>query len=223
MRFLKDRWLYTPYFESFSPRLREGASFLDVGCGLGQEIRFLIADHGINPSHLYGFDLEPSFIDLGFELFRDRDRLSENFFATDVLNPERNARLSELKGNIDLIQVSQVLHVFDWDDMIKAVTNLVALLKPKPGCMIAGNQLGSDNPGSYEISKDCVPFGRSYRHNEASMKRFWQRVGELTNTEWDFACKEIYSEAVHKSRQAWWAKNDPGMNMIWFCATLLNP
>ena len=208
-----------PYFDQFLPRLRDGAVFLDVGCCFGQELRFLIHKYGVSPAQMYGFDLDGGLVELGYDLFNDRDRLRAHLFAADVLKLEESHELGELRSGVDLIQASQALHVFDLDDMVQAAKNLVALSRTQPGSIIAGNQMGSHNPGSYEMLKSCTCTGRMYRHNEESMERFWQRVGQETGTRWKVVCKEIYSEAVVKSRNAWWA--DPGMFMIWFSAVRL--
>ena len=60
------------YIEVFE-RLRAGATFCDVGCCFGQEIRHLVFYGGIDFTQLYGFDLEQEFVEMGYELFRDRE------------------------------------------------------------------------------------------------------------------------------------------------------
>ncbi|KIX03758.1 uncharacterized protein Z518_07311 [Rhinocladiella mackenziei CBS 650.93] len=220
-RFLTDRWAVLPYSKDFLSKLREGAALLDVGCGLGQELRYLIVNHAISPSQLYGFDLEPGLINLGYELFRDRDRAGAmTLFAADLIG-DANPELDGIKGRMDLIQVSQVLHIYDYDDMFEAAKRLIALVKPQSGSMIAGNQVGSLNAGSYELKSEFAPTGFHYRHNIKSMEDFWNKLGQATDSEWKVECGPIQSNAVEEARSTRFARGDTGMTMIWFCATRL--
>ena len=66
---------------------------LDIGCGLGQELRFLATD-GINTTELYGMDTTSDLWDAGAELFRDRDRFG--FLKCDVMDPDLGVKLGAL-------------------------------------------------------------------------------------------------------------------------------
>ncbi|KAI9656919.1 MAG: hypothetical protein M1831_004467 [Alyxoria varia] len=219
VRFLGNRWPSMPYLEqSFLPRLRDGATLLDVGCGFGQDIRFLTFEYGVDSSQLFATDIATGLMDLGYDLFRDRDRIEATFFTADLLDPGNSLTFNRLKGTFDLIQASQFFHCWDWDDQVTVAKN-VATLSYGPGSQISGTQVGSKNAGTYAILKSCAVSGAHYRHSEESWKRFWKQVGDETDTEWDVEYHEIYSQAVEASRTAWWAKNDPGMTMFWYSAT----
>ena len=127
MRFLTHNLSLLPFYTTVLEHTRSGETFLDAGCCFGHEIRYLVQD-GVHSSQLYGFDLEPDFIELGYHLFRDRDRLQAIFVSGDILAeptmPE-GQELARLQGQIDIVFASSFLHVWDWDDMIKAAKSLV--------------------------------------------------------------------------------------------------
>ncbi|KIW55264.1 hypothetical protein PV05_07556 [Exophiala xenobiotica] len=247
IRFLGDRWSKIPYGPRFLARLKSDANitFLDVGCGFGQELRFLITEHGVHPSQLFGFDLEPGLIDVGYELFRDGDggkagtgdnssagadagtgamtMFGANIFDDDSdadnNNNKANTNLDTIRGKMDMIQASHVLHMFDYDQQFDAARRLIGLAKPTPGSMIAGSQVGSRNPGSYVFDIDLAPTRSHYRHDERTMREFWTKLGHETGSAWDVQCGEIHNKTVEESRGTKFAQGDQGMMIIWFCAT----
>lgn len=210
-----------PYLEqSFLPRLRQGARLLDVGCGFGQDLRFLIFEYGIDSSQLYGTDIEAGLLELGYDLFCDRDKTKATYFAADLLDPAKSAAFTDMTGTLDLIQASQFFHCWDWKEQVIVASNVVAL-SAGPGATISGTQVGSKDAATYEILKSCAVSGFHYRHSADSWKRFWEEVGDETGTQWDVQYHEIFSQAVEASRTAWWARNDPGMTMFWYSVTRL--
>ena len=201
------------------PRLRSGATFLDAGCCFAQELRFLVFKEGIPGIQLYGFDLEPSFIDLGYELFRDKAKLGATMLSGDVLAapaaPEAKD-LTSLEGKMDIVHAASLLHCWGWDEMIMAAKRLVSFTVKQPGSIIVGNQMGSLDAGQYPM-----PTGKgfNYRHNVQSMERFWSQVGRETDTSWKVVSQLFLPPVVMENSQHSWAKADPNLRMIWFCAT----
>ena len=57
--------------------------FLDLGCCVGQDIRLLAHAH-VPGYRLVGADLEASFVELGYDLFRDREKLGAQFLFGDI-------------------------------------------------------------------------------------------------------------------------------------------
>ena len=222
-RFLEWNFPRLPYLAAFLSRLQTGAKFLDVGCGFGQDLRFLHHFEHIPAHQLYGFDLVPTLVNISFDLFQDQARFGSTIFSADLMRPsfsEAHTELDKLRGKCDLIQLSQVLHHFDWDNSFEATKRVVSLATPEPGTIIAGTQMGSRNPGSYAMpSRTSAGTGKNYRHNADSMKRFWDQVGAETDSEWKVECQEIYSAAGKDNKDEWWLKNDPGVCMICFSAT----
>ncbi|KAJ1556188.1 hypothetical protein HK405_005505, partial [Cladochytrium tenue] len=78
-----------PTFQEMQSRLSAPGStetFLDLGCQLGLTVR-LMAVAGVDQNRLFGTDLEPRFLDLGYDLFKDRGR-GATYVAGDILKKE---------------------------------------------------------------------------------------------------------------------------------------
>ena len=72
--FLKVRLADSPLYPTIIDRLRSGESLLELGCGLGQEIRRMVVD-GAPSENISGADLQQPFIEYGYGLFNDRATL----------------------------------------------------------------------------------------------------------------------------------------------------
>ena len=193
---------------------------MDAGCCFGQEIRFLAYNEGIPSTQLYGFDLEPAFIDIGYELFCDRDKLQAHLLSGDVLaTASEGEELAAVEAKMDIVHAASLLHSWGWDDMITAMKRLISLTRKQAGSMVIGNQMGSLDAGQY-----AMPTGKgfNYRHNVESMYKFWRQVGEETGTRWNVEAGMFLPAVVKENLQHSWAKSDPNMRMIWFCATRLD-
>ena len=146
---------------------------------LGQVIRQLAAD-GVPGSRLYGTDLHASFLEIGFELFRDRDTLGATFAAGDMLAPADPA-LAPLRGKATIVHASNFLHLFAWDGQVTAGKRMVGFLRDgTKDAMIFGGQIGSVKAGEF------APAGRGkrYWHDAESFQRLWDEIGAATGTAW---------------------------------------
>lgn len=218
VRFLEFTLPKLPYWSRILPRLQAGASFVDAGCCFGQEIRFLVFNEGIPATQLYGFDLEPAFIDLSYDLFLDRDKLHAQMLSGDVLADSMapdGKSLQTIEGKMDILHAASLLHSWGWDDMITATKRLISLTRKLPGSMIIGNQMGSLDAGQYPM-----PTGKgfNFRHNVDSMEKFWTQVGEETGSSWKVESELFLPQVVKENMEHSWAKADPNLRMIWFCA-----
>lgn len=219
VRFLDYTIPRHPYYAPTVARLRAGATFLDAGCCFGQELRFLVHEEKIPGEQLYGFDLERAFLEMGYELFKDKDHLGATMFTGDLLADPSAPEAKDLnahEGKMDIVHAASVLHCWAWDDMVRAAKRLVPLTKPQPGSMIIGNQMGSLDAGEYPMPTGK---GYNYRHDEASMARFWERVGVETGSRWKVESGLFLPAVVKENLQQSWAKSDPGLRMIWFIVT----
>lgn len=133
--------------------------YLDLGCAFAQDIRRLIAD-GVDSSKCYGSDLRLDFIELGYELFRDKDTLKSRFIAADVF--DASGPLTDIEGTVDIIGASSFFHLFNWDEQKKVALRVASLMKPQKGSLLVGRQVGHDEPGEAPRRNRQ---GSRYRHN----------------------------------------------------------
>ncbi|KAI0969657.1 hypothetical protein F4678DRAFT_439611 [Xylaria arbuscula] len=154
---------------------------LDVGCCVGQVLRKLAFD-GVDSSRLYGTDVEPRFLDIGFDLFRDRDKFQGEFIIGDMLKQgEDDERLDVLDGKMSFIHATSFFHLFTWDDQVRVAIRMVRFLQSdRRDVMIFGRQVGTTLPrDNGRAGSDKV-----YLHNADSWQRLWDKVGERTETTW---------------------------------------
>ena len=156
------------------------ATLLDLGCCFAQDIRKLVSD-GAAAENLHACDLEYGFIDLGYELFADRDTLKSHFFAADIFG--ESGKLSEIKEMFDFIHVGSFLHLFSQDDQIRACKRIIKLMKPREGSTLFGRQLG--NLKATEAPTLFGSGGTLYLHEPHSFEHMWQVVGDETGTRWN--------------------------------------
>lgn len=194
--------------------MHDGQSLLDVGCCFGQDIRKLVAD-GAPAGNLIGTDLHQEFLDLGYELFRDRETLTSRFFAGNILADEKS--YESLDGKLDIIHVASFFHLFSLPTQIQIAKRLVKLLRPVSGSLILGRQTGNLNPGDYTHG-DKAQKGM-WRHDVHSWEEMWATVGRETGTEWRVEASLAGTYGFIKSERAgtgWRDKGDRGLRFeIW--------
>ncbi|KAL4791710.1 hypothetical protein BDV19DRAFT_401050 [Aspergillus venezuelensis] len=170
MRFLSFHIKRHPLYERVLEYLRNNpsAGLLDAGCCVGQELRFL-ANQGIPGSQLFGLDLEQPFINLGYRLFKDKDRLDATFVLGNLMEDDDTEALTNtLGGKTDIVFASSLLHLWEYGTQLKVALRLVHLLRDQPGIMIVGRQMGSVLAGEYPLAG--FRNGTTYRHNPLSIK-----------------------------------------------------
>ncbi|KAI9704017.1 MAG: hypothetical protein M1820_005638 [Bogoriella megaspora] len=178
--FLDIRLVRLPIYSEILDRLRQGQKLIDMGCCFGQELRQLVHS-GVDSSQLYGTDLRQDFMDMGYELFLDRETLKSKFIASNMLD-ESATSLNELDGQIDIIHASLFFHLFTWDQQVVILKRCVKLLKPQPGSLIVGGMAGDIEPQERWNRQGT---GKHFRHNEESWAKLWKEVGEATGTKWE--------------------------------------
>jgi len=188
-RFLNFGIRNLPQYSEVLQRLKGGQSFLDIGCCFGQDIRRLVAD-GAPSENTYGSDLHMEFIELGYDLFLDKEMLKTKFIAGDVFDPD--ASIKQLDGKIDIIHAASFFHLFNWDGQVKIAKRFVSLLNPEAGVLVIGRLMANIEAGEYSFSKTV------YRHNDESFKRMWKLVGDETGTNWQVDARISESELLKK-------------------------
>ncbi|OTB09385.1 hypothetical protein M426DRAFT_70672 [Hypoxylon sp. CI-4A] len=199
-RFLSLKFTLDPRYQVALSRLCAPASkatFLDVGCCIGQVLRQLSVD-GVDSSRLYGVDLEPRFLQIGYDLFQDEEKFNATFVAGDMLSQsepsDSDELLSMLHGKINIIHATSFFHLFTWDDQIKAAWRMVQFLDPNDAdVMIFGRHVGTTTPGDREGSRGS----KKFLHDASSWQELWDEVGRLTGTAWRTEVNEIEESGIH--------------------------
>ncbi|KAI1387133.1 uncharacterized protein F4822DRAFT_274999 [Hypoxylon trugodes] len=200
-RFLSLKFTLDPRYQITLSRLlapKSEATFLDVGCCVGQVLRQLAFD-GVDSSRLYGTDLEPRFLEAGYDLFKDRNKFKATLVAGDMLsqdgeNGEGDERLKILDGKMSIIHATSFFHLFTWENQVRAALRMVRFLNPNdPDVMIFGRHVGTTTPGNNEGARGS----KRYLHNAASWQDLWDEVGRLTGTTWRTEVEEIDEPGMH--------------------------
>ncbi|KAL7917927.1 hypothetical protein ACQKWADRAFT_305503 [Trichoderma austrokoningii] len=200
-RFLDLIMMTTVVYQEVLERVKNGEKFMDLGCCFGQEIRQLVHD-GAPSVNTYGSDLWGDFLSIGYELFKDKDRLQTTFIAADIFDD--SSPLVELTGKMNIIYVGDFFHLFSLEEQEKAAARVAQLLAPQPGSLIVGRQSGS------EVAGECSRAGdtsgkRHFQHNPQSWKELWERIGERTGTTWSAdvdLCPEFKFKSVPEDKSS---------------------
>lgn len=179
-RFLElDLSSYPLYKTHVLPSLRPGsqtdAIFLDLGTCLGQDIRKLVYD-GADPTRLYGSDIVAEYIDSGYELFKDEEKIPrDNFICpADLFDTSQENQLRKLYDKVDILHATAVFHLFSGERQAEVARQCLRLVKKNPGSrsLILGGQAGNVEAQESE-RKDGT---KMYRHNGESWKKLWQQI-----------------------------------------------
>ena len=152
-------------------RLRRGQSLLDLGCCFGQDLRKAAFDAGTS-ANLHGADLESHFLDLGYELFRDRDSFDAKLRPGNVFD---ESFLADWYGTMDMIYLGSFLHLFSRMQQQQIVAKLVLLLRPGPGALVFGRNLGAEKGGEYRM--EALGWDL-YRHSDETIKELWDKEAD---------------------------------------------
>ncbi|KAG9309619.1 hypothetical protein JVU11DRAFT_10281 [Chiua virens] len=169
---------------------------LDMGCCMGTDLRYL-AHSGYPASSLIGCDLRQAYIDLGYELYADRET-SVPFFSADIFEMTPCAfpfdalsdndqiapslrdvrRLDELRGRVKYIYAGSLFHLFDEGTQEAIARRLATLLDVTPGSesgptLIFGQHVGKAVEG---VREDFMGRTGRFAHSPASWERLWRRI-----------------------------------------------
>lgn len=195
----------TPSYQNIISRLKSGASILDLGCCVAQDLRKLAHD-GAPSTNMYGADLHGKFLSLGYDLFLDKHTLGAKFIEADVF--DLDGPLKDLEGRMDIIQIGLFLHIFDLEGQIKACERIVKLGRAVKGTLIVGQQTGKQVAGNQARGK-----GVAFKHNMESFKDMWRVVGERTGTRWEVRATLDDRLGVTEKKESW---DDPSIKRLTF-------
>lgn len=173
-----------PYYPTLLERIRNGDKCLDLGCGLGQNVRQIVYECGPS-SHIFGSDLSRDLIECGYDYFLDKKALETQFFTGDLLN-EKSSDFRSFEGSYDMIFASCLYHLWSWDVQLKASIASAKLLKPEAGAVIFGWQVGASRAKEIhrDLDKTRAEHTTMFRHDKNSLTKLWDLVGEKTGTKW---------------------------------------
>jgi SAM-dependent methyltransferase len=115
-----------PMYATVCDRLksRTNATLLDLGCGIGQDLRKLVRD-GVPGHQLIGYDLEPAFFSVGYEVFKDRLHLKSTFIAGDFLAAADDEMHVQRRVTYDFIHAADFFHLWSWAKQIRVSTRRI--------------------------------------------------------------------------------------------------
>lgn len=161
-------------------RLQAGATFLDIGCCLGQDIRKLVFD-GVPAENVAGAELRQGYIDLGYDLFRDRETLVSKMYQANLLDGPTVEPWPQLEGRFDVVNFSMVLHVFTREEQVTMFERGIKVLKTgEVGTTILGMACGAEEP-----SEDMWHGKAVMIHNPETFKKLIKEVEDKTGTKWE--------------------------------------
>ena len=137
---------------------------------------------GAPSANMIGVDIVNHW-EVGFEMFNDRDRFRAKYVEADILQTHNVPMLLALRGKVDIINVSAVLHQWLYEGQLQAAEELVKF--SKAGTVIIGYQIGEIVAREFFLGPAKV-----YRHNAESFKKFWEEVGRETGTRWTCEAEE---------------------------------
>lgn len=178
-----------PYYTDVVTRVKDGACILDVGCCFGQDLRYLAAD-GAPTQNMYASDIVPGFWDIGYDLYRDSERMEASFLDADILD-SASPHIA-LSGKVDILLANQVFHLFDWERQVQAGKNMVLL--SRPGTWIVGYQIGSELGRAAPVkittggAAGAAGGGSKFFHNSNTWRDLWGQIQLETGTEWIVTC-----------------------------------
>jgi len=134
----------------------------------------------VSKENIIGLELEKQFVEIGYEMFLDRDRLPNNFIIADSLKEEG---LPFDDFSFDIIYCGSVFHLLTESQGQRLSLNSFKALKK--GGVLFGRTLGSGREVPYVfndvLTKDTQLL---YLHTANSMKKFLENsgFGEVTVT-----------------------------------------
>ncbi|KAJ5182340.1 hypothetical protein N7449_012487, partial [Penicillium cf. viridicatum] len=215
---------HLPFYPRVLARLQDHASagFLDAGCCVGQELRYLVHRAKISVRSLYGFDLEAGFFDLGYKIFRDDAKFPATLVPADLGTKdsewETSPVVDTMRGKIDVVWAGSLLHFWDFEGQVQSILRLIGLCREGKGVILCGRQMGSLLAGEYELTGLLET--NHCRHNVESLKGLWFEIQRRTGQRWEIEGGLEVGQTTTKMQGMNFV--DSNVRVIWWCATRLS-
>lgn len=153
---------------------------------------------GAPARQLYGAELEAPFIDMGYELFRDKETFGAHFVVADIFDVSEARALRALEGRVHIVHVGLFLHLFDWPQQVAACERIVRILKPERGALVLGQQMGTTAPGRVDHGHKVL-----FKHDARTFEKLWAEVGEKTGTRWVVKASLDEGLGIKEGKRKW--------------------
>ena len=151
-----------------------------------------MAIDGAPTDRMYASDLTSGLWEVGYDLFRDRERMHAQFIEADIFSDDNG--LGELKGKVDVVVAYQFLHCFSWEGQIRAAERIVGM--SRTGTVLVGAQAGSVTARHFELHGMNM-----FLHNVESFQEMWAQVEKNTGTKWRVECKPVTWKELSELRR----------------------
>jgi len=198
---LSHRGLYPRLLNEL--KTQPDSRFLDIGCCLGQDLRKLVYD-GAPPERVAGAELNGAFIELGYELFKDKESLAGKtpIVSANILQDPSSpsSPLLSLVGTFSTVQLGMLLHLFTWEQQAVAFRHTLALLRGQPGDRIFGQATGHlDGTPTASVGARAT-----FKHNSASFTKLVAEFGRATGTSWRIVTADLDNGlSVFDGKRTW--------------------
>lgn len=172
--------------------LPSSATFIDIGCAFGTDVRKLYVD-GVPFRQIFAVDENPDFYHLGMDLYEDSEsrtkELNLHFSVANILVPEFSSKVSnlllvginKLKNNVllissldsssqdtllDVVYLGSVLHLMNEEQCKLTIANCRKILKSKG--ILFGRTVGNDAP--IQETRGSLHADLRFLHSPESLK-----------------------------------------------------
>jgi len=161
---------------------RQDALLLDVGCGLGDDLRRLAAD-GYPAQNMIGTDIVGELWDIGHKLFCSSDRSFPARFIQDDVTKQRytsfpfekddKPSLADLAGRISVIHTSYLFHMFTHEQQLQIARLLANLVTRESQSIIFGRHITSETESLVGLKTGSGYFNMAC-FSPAAWERIWK-------------------------------------------------
>jgi hypothetical protein len=157
--------------------------FLDLGCCVAQELRFL-AYSGVPSSQLYGSDINAHFLNTSYALFNDKDSFRGSLVPADIFDSGVFKKAwTGWEGKFGIVHAALFLHLFGWKQQLSVCKTVVKMMSEEPGAMFLGKMVGCEGGG--ERGGGTVWRAKKYYlYDEKTFGKLWGEVAKTTGTRW---------------------------------------